>query len=481
MNKYYTLILSISLLGTAHAKNQFDYQTSFEVKEIGNMLTFSTSKSLEGYLHGFGYASEHLALTERSPLGGGTYSLTYSIPKDIINFKATSKNRDSFSDTFGHTGSTPTELLNQDCQCINTGSKDFPLCIKAEYAAKGDWQFNSVHNPDTPQKNSTLVTQREYLCTKTYRVQDPNSSDYGKVFNSKDNLKIYKSSEFSCTPPTEDKLTSDTDKSSVRYTLGKTIKPTCVYDGYLTAIVIASPSMGDRTQNKSCDLMADPIDIATGFVHESVTDYRSRWAFPLIISRFYSSNTGKWLFNYSQHLNILTTGIQAVRSNGDKYQFTQEGYSYKGLYGAVGELKLVQPSPTDIQLIYYLPNGSIETYSASSGKLLKVSNREGLSLAISYPSSQEKIIQDQFGHQVIIHNENNQPESIQLPNGKVIKYQYEGNLLSKVTYPNGSTLHYNYIHQGDTDLLTGIHDGTGNLVASWKYSNNLAISNNQSQ
>jgi RHS repeat-associated protein len=191
-----------------------------------------------------------------------------------------------------------------------------------------------------------------------------------------------------------------------------------------------------------------------------------------------------WSHTYERRLWASPTGvIRALRQDGTDRFFlpVDGGYQEQG----TGIEQLTSTSSGGWVLTD--GNDSQETYD-STGTLQTITYRGGLSLSLSYSTSETSptiapsaglllAVVDTFGHQLsFTYNGLGLIATVTDPNGGVYSYAYSGSLLSSVTFPDSTSRQYLYNESAETGgnsaayALTGVIDESGTRYATISYS-----------
>ena len=269
-----------------------------------------------------------------------------------------------------------------------------------------------------------------------------------------------------------------------------------------------SPGPGGCTNNGS-----DPIQTASGNLHEAQTDFVGTGPFPLRFARTYDSNFTYsnnptpigigWSHSYSAQVVVLpypsgSTLNQATvyRPDGRILKFNLSGGVWVGDPDISERLSVSLDGNGDLLGATFITNDDdVETYDAE-GRLTSITNRGGFVQTLSYvdasshPRDNVQKVTDPQGHTLTFgYNAADQIISLTDGNGAVIQYGYTtdgNNNLQTVTYPDLTgtkirTYYYNgagpYGGSGMTqtggvsqpNALTGIQDENGQSFASWGY------------
>ncbi|ODN41418.1 RHS repeat domain-containing protein [Piscirickettsia litoralis] len=455
------LLVGLTMSGQCISKNIYRYETAFESEVVYPPKHFSDLKTLETYLHSFGYLSAHLKLSNEELYPGGQFLMTYSVPSDTITFSPTKTGTIQYS-SGSHTSENIEDILVQACSCQSmTG------CQTAHFSPKNDWELSALDNGGDRTGNRSIIYSREYNCALF--------GDDGKPYSPPTVFSVYKSVAYKCNPPETDQLTNPYDLNLAWYILENRSNPICTVsqtgdsglEAHVTKILIGS----DNSDNKGCKLAGDPIDIASGYLQEQVEDYSTHTINPIQIIRFYNSGTKRWSFNYQQHLSFTAEGKATLtKANGDSFSFKSNYKGYDAVDGAVGKLKKIGLMSYE----YTRPNGAKELYDYN-GQLTQITTAKGQILSLT-SDTDSLTISDAFQHKVIYRLDGGHITSVTLPNTFKINYSY-GQLgqLSSVHYPNGREIKYNYNKNG----LVAVMNKNSQTVSSWNYNKEGKVIKNE--
>lgn len=227
-----------------------------------------------------------------------------------------------------------------------------------------------------------------------------------------------------------------------------------------------------------------PIDVATGNMFESATDYTTIGTNPLALRRFYNSESytrnkfpsligPNWSTNFDRYLRVVSsTQVMAERADGRVVNFnlvssvwtpdtdmdlklTGSGSSYTLTDGNdVAESYTVTSGKGTLNSITW-PNGYVQTMNYTSGVLTSVSDSYSRSLSFTYTSG------------VIT--------GVTTPDSATLTYGYtttsSQQLLTSVTFNTSpsTNITYNYTNTDFPFMLTSITDENGNTYESWTY------------
>ena len=239
-----------------------------------------------------------------------------------------------------------------------------------------------------------------------------------------------------------------------------------------------------------CTAAGDPVNVGTGALFESQSDFVASGPDPLIFKRYYNGNSAispigmgvGWTFTYGARIQILSsTQVRAVRSDG-------RGYTYNLNQGVWTKDPDVNDILTEQTNAAGSPSGwtlktaddTTETYNAA-GQLLTITDRAGLTQTLAYstastPSSVAPAagflitVTDAFGRQLqFTYNALGQLASMTTPEGS-FQYEYDANNnLVTVTDPDGTTRKYQYGGGGSANALAAIVDQDGQTYTSFAY------------
>ncbi|MDA0910637.1 MAG: DUF6531 domain-containing protein [Proteobacteria bacterium] len=232
-------------------------------------------------------------------------------------------------------------------------------------------------------------------------------------------------------------------------------------------IIILPKDESKISKPASCKLAGDPVDVSDGVLKETVTDYKSKSPFPIIIRRFYSSQNG-WRFTYTQYLTVAGDSATIYYPDGflAKLNFCGHGDNANCVAVDNGFFN------------HRRSDGVIEKFN-SSGQLAQLTNRNGLTQTIKYDKN-NMTISDDFGGKVVVtfYSVFDQWSVVKLPNNEEIHYDFtwDSHNLRHVYYPNNTGVYYSYnsSYSKQMDSFKYI----GNNFANWLYSSSGKVSNN---
>jgi len=263
----------------------------------------------------------------------------------------------------------------------------------------------------------------------------------------------------------------------------------------------------DKCPKKS---KGNPINGLTGYKYQREDFFTSAGGFPLALTAHYNSRrfttnlhvlSAEWTWNYSQFLSInpiqLSKNITLFREDGSRIQFLESATPGEWLADANIVYLLEETSgldangmPTSVAYLVTTPTDVVEQYD-TSGKLLKITTRDGLSQTLTYVN-ETIAITDDFGNSISLVFENN-AQLVDLSNkllaaidtdGHEYIFQYNNrDLLLYVSYPDltpssagtnpfgedNPFREYHYEESYFVKGLTGITDENGDRFATWDY------------
>ncbi len=217
------------------------------------------------------------------------------------------------------------------------------------------------------------------------------------------------------------------------------------------------------------------------------TDYVGNGAFPLKFERVYNSAIwgnpvsearlgSNWWHSYYRKLVLGPTPadilfVGANRPDGRVFSFKKTGPVFVADPDVVGRLEQIPGGWR-----FTNEGDEVETYD-SNGKLLSISNRAGLSHALTYFTTGSKTgqierIADSFGRTLTFEYDSRLRISAMVdPSGGRYTYGYDDsfNGLVGITYPDSRSRVYHYENAGNRSLLTGITDENGQRFATFGY------------
>lgn len=292
---------------------------------------------------------------------------------------------------------------------------------------------------------------------------------------------------------------------------------------------VSSPniSIPDKDPQRCCDAdksprKGNPINPANGNKEQDEIDYVGSGAFPLTLKRYYNSKYefrfgdkpfgANWTSRYFARLTVgnnntagcasakYTQGVGGVWSPDIRCEntvtrswvYVDRADGSRNYFLSLAGGPFVADSDVVSKLVkltstwqYTSANDEIQLYD-DTGKLLSITNRDGLTQTLAYDGSGRlSSVSDPFGRQLTFsYDGNNRVATMTESAGGAYTYAYDaaGNL-SSVTYPDNTPavstdnpkriyLYNEQIYTANTDLpnaLTGITDENGVRFASWNY------------
>jgi hypothetical protein len=228
----------------------------------------------------------------------------------------------------------------------------------------------------------------------------------------------------------------------------------------------------------------EPIDIGSGNMFDTVTDYTTAGQNPLALIRYYNSMAvpdtsavsmgANWRTNYDRYLHIFSTSaVAAERADGQTVGFYLAG---SGIWmpDSDVDLKLTNSGST---WTLTDQNDTKEIYTAASGKgtLNSITQRNGYTQALTYSGSQISFVSDSYGRKLGFSYTGSLLTSITTPDTATLTYGYVAfsstNLLTSVTYNTSPATSQTYLYENVSYpfTLTGITDENGARYATWAY------------
>ena len=236
-----------------------------------------------------------------------------------------------------------------------------------------------------------------------------------------------------------------------------------------------------RSPEKSC-AVAHPVFPGTGTKILSETD--SGGTIDLPVMRSYRSSivfgsntgTGQWLFNWQRTLDTSTSVVgelvTALRDDGSVLFFRKNNNAWAAK-GSQDSLRPVLDASGKIAGWSYTvtATGVTEAYD-STGKLLRVAERNGRTTTLTYNASKQLAqVTAPSGRALnIAYDTQGRVSSITAPDGAITQYAYNANgMLTTVTWPDNTTRQYVYEDTRFPTALTGVIDEAGVRYATYAY------------
>ena len=230
----------------------------------------------------------------------------------------------------------------------------------------------------------------------------------------------------------------------------------------------------------------DPISVATGNVHEEVTDYTTAGANSLQFTRYYNSigNTvtsatalgSHWRSVYDRYLDFISSSsIIVERPDGKVLSFTLTSGVWSTRSDA--DYTLTHSGTT-----WTLTDGedTVETYTSSGtgiGRVGSIQYRGGYTQTLTYnTSNQLTSVSDSYSRPLsFTYNTDGTLNTVSTADYTTITYGYASVMgvhqLTSVTFPTSptQTIGYVYGYILQPFALTGVTDENGNTYESWTY------------
>jgi RHS repeat-associated protein len=266
--------------------------------------------------------------------------------------------------------------------------------------------------------------------------------------------------------------------------------------------LVVKDQSGTATPNGSV-AAGEPINVATGNMYQSVTDYKTAGQNALSFTRSYNSMGSSisingttvttlattlganWRSEYDAYLQLVYSGatlinVYAERSDGRIIPFYLSGSTW--VCASDFALTLVQSGSnwtlTD-------SNGTVETYTSSgtTGTLQSITFRNGYAQTLSYSGGLLSTVTDSYSRTLTLHYSGGLLQSVDTPDSTTVTYGYGTsgghNVLTSVSYPTTPVTGFTYQYTDATNptSITNILDGAGQTYATWTYdSQNRATS-----
>ncbi len=267
--------------------------------------------------------------------------------------------------------------------------------------------------------------------------------------------------------------------------------------------------------SSSSPAAGDPIDIASGNVVYSVTDYKTAGQNPLDFTRYYNSRGNlatlslaarlglNWRSTYDRYLNVVSpTSVVMERPDGQQFSFTLSGGKWTSDTDV--DVTLTQSGSTwtltDV-------DDSEETYAAglpvagyittNYAHLTSIKSRNGYTRTLNYDGvNQLASVTDSYNRQLNFTYSNGALQTVTTPNGLTITYGYDTSLavrggaggpildnvinlvgieggyrLTSASYSTAPQTTQTYLYENAVApfAMTGITDENGARYATWTY------------
>jgi RHS repeat-associated protein len=240
----------------------------------------------------------------------------------------------------------------------------------------------------------------------------------------------------------------------------------------------------------------DPINIATGNLYETATDYSTYGQNPLALTRTYNSQSyqrniypsligSNWRTNYDRYLRLVSSVfVTAERPGGEVINFRCNVTSKVCTPDTDMDYSLSYSGTT-----YTLtdPDDTVETYTSAAGKgtLSTIALRNGYTQTMNYTAGVLTSVSDSYSRSLSFTYTGGVVTGVTTPDAATLTYGYIAfasagtNLLQSVTYNTSPTTKQTYLYE-DTQLpytLTGITDENNKRYATWTHDgSNRALS-----
>ena len=263
----------------------------------------------------------------------------------------------------------------------------------------------------------------------------------------------------------------------------------------------ADPADASQSLGMNGQVMAGaPINIGTGNMFYSVTDYRTAGQNPLSFSRYYNSGataTGfaatmgpNWRSNYDRYIEILTPSIVAVeRPTGQILGFFFNGSAW--VTNTDVDYTLTNTGNT---WTLKGPDDTVESYSqvvfgtllTNVANLTSIKARDGYAQNLSYNGNELlQSVTDSYGRALTFSYTNGLLSGMTTPENNTFQYIYNSNktlefAISPLDQNGGYTHNYFYENASLPTALTGVADRYGERLNTWSYdSQGRAITSSQ--
>ncbi|MGA8026598.1 MAG: chitobiase/beta-hexosaminidase C-terminal domain-containing protein [Bryobacteraceae bacterium] len=274
----------------------------------------------------------------------------------------------------------------------------------------------------------------------------------------------------------------------------------------LNGNIVGKELGGLNTPNKK--MAAEPIDVASGNVFYSVTDYTTSGQNPLTFTRYYNSLghlatqvplpeadlklsatlatfTGmNWRSNFDRYLRLTSdTTVIAERPDGQQLNFTLNGSTWAPDTDVDMTL-----SQSGNQWTLTDENDTVETYTTATllsgisvkalyAQLNSIRSRNGYTQTLNYASGTLSSVTDSYNRSLAFTYSNGLLNSVATPDGLVITFGYTaaaagaGNRLTSVNYSTTPQTGQTFVYGSGASpfAITSIVDEDGNTYATWAY------------
>lgn len=229
----------------------------------------------------------------------------------------------------------------------------------------------------------------------------------------------------------------------------------------------------------------EPINIASGNMFYSVTDYKTAGQNTLDFMRYYNSRTNalaelgaNWRSTYDRFIWFYSSSSVGVqRADGQTLIFTLNGTTWTPDSDVAYTLITAGATWT-----LTTPNDTVETYTNSStinAALLDIIQaRNGYTQTLTYNASNQQLasVTDSYGRTLnFTYNASGLLQTLGTPDGLTFTFGYTATTsaqnLTSVTYPTTPATSNIYVYENSNlpNTLTGVIDENGNRYATWTY------------
>ncbi len=228
----------------------------------------------------------------------------------------------------------------------------------------------------------------------------------------------------------------------------------------------------------------EPINIASGNMFYSVTDYKTAGQNTLDFTRYYNSRDNglaelgaNWRSTYDRFIWFYSSSSVAVqRADGQFLTFTLIGSTWTPDSDVAYTLTNSGSTWT-----LTTPNDTVETYTNSStinaALLNTIQARNGYTQTLTYNvSNQLTSVTDSYGRTLTFtYDASGLLQTLGTPDGTITNgytaTTNSGQNLTSVTYPTATPTSNTFLYENPNlpNTLTGVIDETGNRYATWTY------------
>jgi RHS repeat-associated protein len=241
---------------------------------------------------------------------------------------------------------------------------------------------------------------------------------------------------------------------------------------------------GDQVAHNGGAGAGDPINVATGNMFETVTDYTTIGTNPLAFTRYYNSFSWQhnvypsalgpnWRHNYDRYLRVVSASlVQAERTDGQVVNFNLVSSVWTP--DADVDIKLTGSGSS-----YTLTdsNDVAEAYTVASGKgtLSSITWPNGYSQTLTYTSGKLTSVSDSYSRTLTLSYTGSDLTGVSTPDSATLTYGYTStsgqDLLTSITYNTSPSTSQTYVYGNSNQpfFLTSITDENGNTNSQWTY------------